>query len=192
MKLNKTIISLIVSGIFLIIAVSLAMSASSQNGEKNKLTGQLSTLRARLQSIPLEPLSAQQSNLEKQLEQTGPQLENTKSQLSQNVTSASISSVVFGAAKTFDLTVSELTSTDPAKEELNGVTMSGISVTANITGNSNDVVSFIKTLSCNLKTAVIKSVNMTIPETTGNDTTVKTAANATARIELIVYTYQGN
>lgn len=193
LKLNKKTGLFIGIGILIIVLGSLGMVSSQRLDEQSKLQKQLTTSQTRLQGIHLESLSSQPAELDKQLSQIMPEFEQVKAKLSQPVSSTAAATALFDVAKTYGLVVTGMTSSSPTNESLEGVTLSAMSMTAKVEGNVSKLVSFIAALNSFLKTSVVKSVEITVPEIpTGDNTTASSGDNATASIELVVYTYRGN
>ena len=194
MKLSRKVLLLVGAGILVIALAALSLVGFQSADEKGRLGRQLAASQANLQAIRLETLSTQQADLEKRLSQTAPELDAVKSKLSQPVSSTAAATALFGAAKTYGLVVTGLTSTSPANESLEGSTLSAISLTATIQGNASKLGSFIKALNSALKTSAVKSVVITIPDTVSTDNTtpqITNSDNATASLDLVVYTYRG-
>ena len=184
-KLNKKTGIIIGIIIFVIVLGFQGMTISKKLEEQSKIEKQLNTAQTRLQGIHLESLSSQPADLEKQLNQIMPEFEQVKAKLSQPVSSTAAATALFDVAKTYGLVVTAMTSSSPINESLAGVTLSAMSLTAKVEGNVSKLTSFIAALNNLLKTSAVKSVEITIPEMTNGD-------NATASIELVVYTYRGN
>jgi hypothetical protein len=79
-----------------------------------------------------------------------------------------------------DINSSELTNT-----KLEGISCSAVTLTMNVEGYLHDIVGFVTNLSDYLKTAVVQSIAINIPEITGDK-------NPSADIRLVLYTYQGD
>ncbi len=183
MKLSKTTWLIIAIGIFIVVGIGLGMVRSQQADQQNQLNEKLILAQSRLEQIVLEKLSSQQAELEKQLSQATSQFETVKAKLSQPVGSTAASSMLFDVAEAHGLEVTEITSTGPASGDLEGITGSILTLTAMVNGNVPNLVSLVTELNSSLKTGVVKSITITIPETTSGD-------NISASINLIIYTSQ--
>ncbi|MEK7353243.1 MAG: hypothetical protein AABZ77_01890, partial [Chloroflexota bacterium] len=178
--------------IFVIALGILGMASFQKADEKSRLEKQFTSSQARLQGIKLESLSSQPAELEKQLSDIIPELERVKAELSQPISSANATAAVFDVAKTHGLAVTEMTSSSSTNETVAGVTLSAISMTAKVEGKASEMVAFITALNSRLKTSVIKSVEITVPEISSTDnSSARVGDNRTASIELVVYTYRG-
>ncbi len=185
MKLSKTGWLLIASGVFIITLASLGAVYSRQVDDQNQLNEKLALTQSNLRRIQIEKLSSRQAELESQLSQATSQFEAVKVMLSQPIGSAAIASILFDIAQAHGVEVTGMTSSRIASENLKGVTCSVISLTAKVEGDVSNLVSFVTNLNEQFATGVVKSVAITIPETASGD-------NATASIQLVVYSYRGD
>lgn len=183
MKLSKKIWLVIAIGIFIIAAIGLGMVRFQQINEQNQLNEKLVLAKSSLEGVQLEKLPSQQVELEEQLSQATSQFEAVKAILSQPVGSVAASSILFDIAKAHGVEVTEMTSSGPVTESLEGVTCSVISLTAKVEGDVPNLVSFVAKLNSHFTTGVVKSITITIPETTSEE-------KALADIEMVVYTYR--
>ncbi|MFC1988394.1 hypothetical protein ACFLVJ_00980 [Chloroflexota bacterium] len=185
MKTGRKILLVIVVGTFAAILISLGLVLFQLIGEQGKLKEQLALSQSELQGIQLEQLSSQQSQLEAQLSQTTSQFEAGKGMLSEPVSGITSASTIFEIARTYNLVVTEITSPGLAAEELEGALLSTILMTATVQGDVSTLVDFVTTLNSIFTTGVVRSVTITVPEGSGTD-------NATANVQLAVYTYRGD
>lgn len=183
MKLSKTSWLVIIVGIFVIALLGLGVVRSQQVQQQNQLSEELASAELRLKGIQLKPLSHQQEELENGLSQTRSQLEAVKAIVSQPIESITISSILFDTAEAHGVNLTEITSSSIASDRLEGLACSVLRLTAKVKGEVPKLVSFITGLNGNLTTGVMKSVEISIPEVAGEE--------ASANIQLAVYTYQG-
>lgn len=185
MKLSRTTLLLVAAGALIIILTSLGIVSFQQVDEQNQLNEQLALTQSNLNRIQLEKLSSRQTELESQLSQATSQFEAVKAILSQPVGSTAATGILFDVAEAYGLEVTELSSSGPATESLEGVTYSVISLTAKVEGDVLKLISFITKLNNHFTTGTIKSIKITSPETTSEE-------KAIADIQLVVYTHQGD
>ena len=183
MKLRKTSLLIIIIGIFIIAAIGLGTVRAQQVSEQNQLNEKLLLTKSNLERVQQENLSSRQAEQEDQLSQATSQFEAVKAVLSQPVGSVTASSILFDIAEAHGLEVTEMTSSGPTTETLKGVTCLIISLTAKVEGDVPNLVSFATKLNSYFTTGVIKSITITIPETTSEE-------KASADIHLVVYTHQ--
>jgi hypothetical protein len=136
------------------------MGVSRQAGQKDKLQKQLATAQGRLQTINLERLTEDHADLERQIEEATPQFHAVRERLAEPMGSTLAASAVYTAAAAYELIVGELTSSEPVEEQLEGVTMSAVTVRTTLYGSTSDIVGFIKNLSTLLKNGAIRSIDI--------------------------------
>ena len=184
LKLSKTTLLVIAVGAFVIISATLGAAYSQRAGELNELNEKLALSQSNLQRVQLDKLSSEQKELEGQLTQATSQLEAVKAVLSQPVGSVAASNTLFSLAKSYELEVTEVTSPGPSSASLEEIACSAISLSARLEGEVPNLVSFVTELNTSLPTGVIKSMTITVPETTSEE-------KASVDIQWVVYTYQG-
>ncbi len=81
------------------------------------------------------------------------------------------------------MNVTDLSSSGFAIEELAGITCAVLPVTVGVEGGLSNIAGFITRLNGDLENALIKSVEISVPETTDEETL--------ANIQMVIYTYQG-
>ena len=178
MKLSKKTGLVIGIGIFVIALAYLFMTYSGRTDEQKQLNEQLASAQSRLSGIRLEQLSSQQAELEKQLSQATSQFEAAKSVFSELAGNTTAISIFFKVAKANGVEVTEVKSPGPAEDTLEGLACWVTPLTAKVKGELPSLVSFFLELNDYLETGVIKSL------TTGE--------NASAEIQLVIYTYRGD
>lgn len=184
MKLSKTVWLVISIGIFVIAAAGVGMVYFQQIRQQNELNEELTLARSNLERVQMEQLPSQQAELEEQLSQATSQFEAVEAMLSQSVGSIAATGILFDVAKANGVEVTEMTSSGMASDSLEGITCLVISLSAKVEGDVPDLVSFVTELNSYFTTGVVKSITITIPETTSEE-------KASADIQLVVYTYQG-
>ena len=185
MKVNKKIWLIVGIGIFVIAGAGLYTVYSKQVSEQNQLDEQLASAQSRLSSVNLGKLSSQQVELEEQVSQATSQFEAVKTILSQPAGSITVTDSLFDIARVHGVEVTEMTSSGLTAGSLEGVPSLVISVTAKIEGEVPNLVSFVVKLNSILTTGAVESITITIPETDSGE-------KASADIQLVAYTYQGD
>ena len=185
MKLSKKSLLIIAVGIFIIALVGLWTVHSQQVNELNQLKEKLNTAELKLSGLQPEKSSQRQEELERQLNQTISQSETARASLSQPIESIAISDIIFDIAEDYGVEVTEISSSGIANEELAGITCSALPLTAKVEGEVTDITSFITKLNEELATGVVRSVAISIPETTDE------GEETSADIQVVIYTYRG-
>ena len=163
---------------------SLGIARSQQLHQQDQLNEELSVAERRLDKFQLKELYLQKENLEVQLNQTISQVEAAKAMLSQPSGSIDISDTVFSIAEACGVEVTEISSADPARDDLKGVTCSVLPLTTSVEGDVPNLIYFITRLNNDFSTGVVKSAEINIPEAADGD-------RPSASIRLVVYSYQG-
>lgn len=183
MKLGKKSWLSIGIGIFLIALVGLWMVYSQESSVKKELKEELALARDRLSSIKIEQLSNQQSELEKQLDETIAQSEAARETLSQPMNSIIINDILFSMAEANSVNITQISSSVAGQAALDGVPCRMLPITASVVGEVNNLVDFVTELNADLSIATVKTVNMDIPFPAGE-------RKPTASIQVEIYTYK--
>ena len=184
LTITKTSWLIIIVGVFIIFLAGLGVIRSQQVEEQNQLNEKLAVAQSKLQVIQLEQLSHRQAELEQQLSETASESKSAKVILSQPVGSISISAIFFDIAEANNVEVTEITSSGMAEDKIEGVPCLALPLSTKVEGEVTDLVSFITQLNEDLTTGMVKSLDISIPETTER--------KPSAKIQLVVYTYQGS
>lgn len=185
MKFSKTSWLILTVGIPIIAFTSLGIARSQQIHEQNQLIEELSVAELRLNKFQLAELSSQHEELEKQLSETISQLETAKAMLSQPTESIAASDALLDIAETCGVKVTEVGSSGSVGGDLEGLICSVLPLTVKVEGDTFSLISFITKLNSDFMTGVVKSVNISIPQTTGEE-------RPSANIQMVIYTYQGD
>ncbi len=185
MKLSKKSWLILIVGIAIAIFAGLWLARGQQVDEQEQLREELSIVVMRLNGLQGEEISAQQAQLERQLSQTISQLETAKAVLSQSTGSITVSGTLFDIAEATGVEITEISSSGLSSDSLEGITCSVLPLTITVEGDVADIISFVGSLNHDFKTGIVKSVEISIPETTSEET-------VSANIQLRIYTYQGD
>ncbi len=183
MKISKTGWIIITIGVFMIALIGLGAVRSQQVNQQIPLDEELTSAELNLDRVQIEQRSQRQEELEQQLTQNKSQSETARAALSQSIESIVISGILFDIAEHNNVEVTEISSSGLATAELDGLTCLVLPLTASVSGNVTDLVSFITKLNAELATGITKSVEIIVPEMTGE--------LASANIQLVIYGYQG-
>lgn len=178
MKLSKKTGLVVVAGVLIIALAGLFMTYSGRADEQRELNERLTKAQLSLSGIRLEQLSAQQAELEKQLSQATLQFEAAKSPFAELAGSTTAINTFLKVAKANGVAVTEIKSPGPAEATLEGLAYWVTPLTAKVKGDLPKLVRFLIELNGSLTTGVINSV------TTGE--------NASAEIQLVIYSYRGD
>lgn len=191
MKLGKKAWIILAGGIFVVLMASLFMVYSQQGQEQSRLSQELSLVRLTLARFSPEELSAQQRVLESRLAGAESVLDTAKNKLRQSIESIEVTDTLFEVADTHNVEIIGIDSPGVTGEELEGVSLSILSLTAVVEGDVSNLIDFIIELSQQFPTSVDGSVEILFP--TSADGTVETGVETpTASIELRIHTYEGD
>ena len=184
MKLSKTSWLMLTIGIFIIAFASLGIARFQQVQEQNQLEAELSVAERRLDNFQLEQFYSQKNELEEQLDRAISQLKAAKDNLGQSIESIEVTDSLFEIVKACGVEVTEISSSGIASDKLEGITCSILRLAIRVEGDVPNLISFITKLNDDFTSGVVKSAEITIPETAGADKSL-------ADIQLVVYTYRG-
>ena len=182
MKLSKRSWLLLAVGVSIIAFASLGAVRSQQASEQDQLYEELSLAELKLSRIQLKQLSSRQKELEKQLSQTISQSETTNVVLPQPTGSIVASDTLFDTAAACGVKVIAISSSGLATDEVEGTICYVLTLAVRVEGDVSNLISCITKLNDDLTNGVVKSVQISIPEATGEE---KPSAN----IQLVIYTY---
>lgn len=185
MKLSKKSWLILIVGIAIAIFAGLWLARGQQVDEQEQLHEELSIVAMRLNGLQGEEISSQQGELEKQLSQTISQLETAKAALSQSTGSIAVSGALFDIAEAIGVEITEISSSHLSSDSLGGITCSVLPLTITVEGDVADIISFVGSLNHDFTTGIVKSVEISIPETTSEET-------VSANIQLHIYIFQGD
>ncbi len=200
MKLSKTSWLILTSSILIVAFVSVGAARSQKIDEQNRLQEELAVAELRLSKLQFEELFPQQEELEKQLSQIISQSKAIEDALSLPTENIAASGTLFDIAETSGVEITEIGSSEPVRDDLEGITYSALPFTVRVEGDTSSLNDFIIALNDNFKTGAVKSVEINIPEAIedGEETGEEPAEGETAELErpsasirLVIYTYQG-
>ena len=187
MKLSKTSWLILTAGILIVAVASLGIAHARQLEEHEQMSDNLTVAEMRLSKLQTRELSSQKEELEKQLSQITPQLETAKDVMHQTVESITTTDSLFEIAEACDVVVMDVSSSDISSDTLADRSCLVIALTARVEGDVSNLINFIVKLNTDFAAGVVKSADIDIPEATDE----KNAEIPSARIQLVVHTYQG-
>ena len=162
MKLSKrTLFFVIPIGAFLIIALVLISTRPKKDMEWVALNDQFKLTQSRIQSVKLEQLYPQKSELEQQLKQTQSRLDAAKTILSQPIKKTEITDTLFTTAKTHSIDMTKMNVSELKDDKLGKVPASAVTISITVEGEIPNIVSFITKLNTLFPTGAIETANLT-------------------------------
>ncbi|MDD5037867.1 MAG: hypothetical protein PHN78_00880 [Dehalococcoidales bacterium] len=181
MKIGKTTWIAETIGAMVIVLAGLGFVRFQQFQEQVQLNNQLVQSNQQLNGIQLEQLTSRKTNLENQLLGTITQFETSKDIMSKPIETVTIIGDLLDIAAANLVEVTEITSSE-SFEQLEGINCATRSISAKVSGDMVNLVNFTTALNGRLETGVVKSMTVSIPPATSNQT-------ASATIKLVVYIY---
>jgi len=191
MRLGKKAQIFLAGGIFVVLMASLFMIYYQHNQEQSRLSDELSLVQLTLARFSPEKLSAQQRVLESRLTRTELELGTAKTKLRQSILSIEVTDTLFDVADTHNVEIIGIDSPGVTDEELEGVSLSILSLTAMVEGDVSNLVNFIVELSEEFPTSVDASVEILFP-TSVDESEETDVEKPIASIELRIHTYEGD
>ena len=186
LKLSKTSWLILSAGIFLVVLAGLGVTRSGQMKEQTKLGEELSVSESRLEKIQLTSLQTQSVELQDRLEEGESQLAEVKTRLRQTVLSVDVTDKLFEIAKYSEVTIMNLTTSTIAKNNIAGVDLATISLSATIIGDADKIIDFIINLNTGYTTGYVKSAQINLNNESSEESSAK------ASIQMVVYSYEGS
>jgi hypothetical protein len=184
LKLTRISWILIAIGTFVIIVGSLGFILVRQTQRQTQLDSEAVQSNLELIKSQLPQLSDEKAELETELSQAKSVMDTSRSVLSQPIEAVGIISTFVDAAKANAVQVTEVSSSELATERLEGVPCSIRSLSAQVTGQIPNLVSFVCELNNQFDAGVVKSLTMSLTGPTGNETGL-------ASVTVVVYSYGG-
>ena len=185
MKISKTSLLILGTGIFVIAFASLGLINSQRLQEQSQLNDELAIAETRLNKLQLEGLASNKERLEMQLEQTISQFEAAKATLSQPNLAIDVSDNLYSIAEACGVEITNLSSTGLTNDDLESITTSVLPFTTAVGGNVSNLIYFVTRLNGDFVTGAVKSVQITTSNTTSDN-------GSSANIRLVVYSYEGD
>ena len=211
MKLGKTSLLIIVLGIFIIAFGSLGLARSQQVEEKSQLEDEITVAEKRLSNLQLKQLYSQNEELEEQLNDALSHLEVAKDSLRQTIESTDVTDSLFQIATASGVEITAINSSDIGEGELEDIACSVTRLTIMVTGDVPNLISYVTKLNTDFTTGLVTSAGISIQgeaqeemegeaeeeeegeeEGTGEEEGSEESDEATANIQLIIYSYEGN
>jgi hypothetical protein len=158
------------------------MLNSQITSEQKSLKEQLKAADAKLAALKQREPAQQHRELEDRLNEVIAQSEIARSVLAAPIKSFAINNTLYDTAKANSVNVTDIRSSGITDEEMAGINLSSITVSAAIVGDIPNIVSFVMQLNQELPTGVIKSLEITAPEE--NDEL------PSSNIKVVVYFYR--
>ncbi len=192
MRLSKTARTFLISGILIVLIVSLFMAYLQQGQEQSRLSQELSAVQLLLSrqsaSSSLQELSSQQRELESQLAQVELQVDTAKTNLSPvNIKSIEVTDTLFEVAEASAVEIIEIISVEIIEvssevvtgEDIREISFTTLVLKAEAGGDVPELLVFFSRLSERFPTSVDDSIDINVEE-------------QSATFTLRIHTYEGD
>jgi hypothetical protein len=186
LKLSRTSWMIISAGVFIVILAGLGLTYSQQSKEKTELSDTLSITEKRLDKFQITTMRQDLDELQEQIDENLIRLSEDKDRLRQPIESVDVTDEFFLIASYCNVMVMNISSSDIAKDSLEGIPCSTISLNSSVNGTVSDLINFVISLNNDYSAGVVESAQISIPESSAN-----TSVTATAGIRMIIYSYEG-
>jgi hypothetical protein len=199
-KISKTGWLILAAGVFIVILAGLGLTRSQQFREQTRVNDELSMSQTRLDKIDVTDLRRQLGDLQQKVDEGQAQLDDARERLRQTVISVDITEELFKIAAYSDVTVMRLTTSMITPDDLQGIGLSTILVSAQAEGDLDHLVDFVVNLNNGYPTGYLKSAQITVPLSGSTEEPAEGGDEATAgldqtgatvSIQMIVYSYEG-
>lgn len=190
MKLSKTSQWILTIGILAILLVSLGVVYSRQKAEQSEL--RTNVAQAQQDFMKYSKYTAKYTTEKKELEarrnEANSRIASVQNEFRKYTESIEISDTLFEVADDANVTITELSSSLPEQEELNGITYQVFSIDVTAEGEVVALLNFSKELSERFSAAAIESVDINVPEAAEEG---ESEEKPTINLRLKIYAYEG-
>ena len=178
MKLTRTSLMMLLSGILIIAFAGLGMAYSRQSSAQSQLNQELAQAQLIFNKASSDEILPQRDELEKRLAEGQSRLQILKTNLSPELQSIESSDDLFITAEKVGVEVVVTRSTPPSAENLNGIDYSTLEFRVTLEGEVADIIRFIHIWTEEHPTGLVKSVRINVPEAIEEETSGEDEAAA--------------
>jgi len=187
-RLGKTTRWVLTIGILAILLISAGVVYSRQKAEQSELSASIAQAQWELIKYELPPADGKEQ-LERRLAEADSSITGLQNEFRQYTESIEINEALFEAAADANVTITELTSSLPEEEELNGAIYQVFSIEVTAEGEVVALLNFSDKVSQRFSTSDIQAVGIEVPqeEEEGEE---KEPEKASMTLSLKVYVYE--
>jgi len=200
-KLSKTGWLILSAGVFVVILAGLGVTRSQQMREQNRMNEELSLSETRLDKLDITDMRRQLEDLDQKVQEGEAQLDDARERLHQTIVSVDVTDEFFKIAEYSGVTVMSLSTSAIASNELEGIGLQTIALSAQVEGDFEKIIDFVINLNNGYATGYVESAQINIPipevapaegEEAGEDEIVAPVEESTSvAIQMLVYSYEG-
>lgn len=167
MKISKTTRWILTIGILAILLVGLGVNYTRQKTEQSELTANIAQAQQDFIRYTTQ-YSDQQKDLEARLSKVNPRLVALQDEFESPTESIEISTALFEAADSASVTITGLSSSTPASEEINGIGFRVFSLGITAEGEVVALLNFMANLGSRFPNSSISSASISVSQGTGS------------------------
>ena len=200
-KLSKTGWLILSAGVFVVILAGLGVTRSQQMREQNRMNEELSLSETRLDKLDITDMRRQLEDLDQKVQEGEAQLDDARERLHQTIVSVDVTDEFFKIAEYSGVTIMSLSTSAIASNELEGIGLQTIALSAQVEGDFEKIIDFVINLNNGYATGYVESAQINIPipevapaegEEAGEDEIVAPVEESTSvAIQMLVYSYEG-
>ncbi len=180
MKVSKMVWIILIASLAIAVFAIVGTLSWQKFDQRNRLRGQLVLIEDKLKEYQSEQSSYRGPTLESELDKTLEAVETSKSLFSRPSWDI-VTSTLFDIAKSCNVEVTRIGSGGSSSEKLGGLTSTTQRFNITIKGTLNDLIKYVTRLNHELKTGVVKTVDLSAP--------ADSKEIPSANLLLVVYTY---
>lgn len=185
-KLSKTSWLILSAGVFIVVLGSLGITRTQQLQEKSKLDEDLHNSTQVLEKLQATDLRQQLDDLQQKVEEEEVLLDEATERLNQTVVSVDVSDELFAIAEYCGVTIMNLSTTPIRPNLYGGIGLDMTSMNVVVDGDLPDLVDFVVSLNNDYTTGLVKSFQISIPESDSND------VSPSVTVQIVIYSYEEN
>ncbi|MBI2868348.1 MAG: hypothetical protein HYX96_00790 [Chloroflexi bacterium] len=143
--------------------LGLGMAQSQQGKEKASVSQELALTNLKLDRLPIDQLAGQREQLEGKLSAAEANLARSRDYLRQPVDEIEVTGALFRISVDSSVDIVEITSPGLGVESFQGTVYSVLILNVRATGDTGDLIGFIKNLTLNFTTGAIQRASINVP-----------------------------
>ncbi len=163
MKFSKKSITLLATGIVMIMVICLTTLYNNNGEQQSELLDQLDLIQPVIAKSSTREVSSRINDIEQRQSEAESQLRAAKSQLQQPINAIIITNTLLDIAQITEVEITRVNSPGITDTEVNGITFTILPVRIEVLGDVMNLISFISEFSKTFPTGLIKSVQFGIP-----------------------------
>ena len=206
MKISRTTLMFLVSGIFVIAVFILGMAYSQYDEQQSRLNDEIASAQLMLKRYPAQQFSSQKEEMESRLAKAETELSIAKASLYQSTESIEATDVIFNLAEAAAVEVTKISSAGLTTEKVEGVQLSVLPISVTVQGDIINFIDYIYKWTQEYRMGRVLSVEITVVEPVEEEEMVEVEEVEeeeeeeieveeeipSATINLLIYNYEGD